>query len=155
MLCFTTFFSLTWWLVMVEQWPYRASLLIQLKEDYKQKEEIQKLKKLSKQEESHYDAVCQDDMKLIDIFKEKKALLSLTENYKSLCSLDYDPEIFELFLEERPYFTFGLLEDFLEFTINLDFSLKETLALSLEQARMKETAKKCQLPKNTGCLYCQ
>ena len=123
---------------MVEQWPYRSSLLIQLHEDYKQKEQIRKEKNLPEREESQYDAVCEDDKELIEVYKEKKELLSLPPNWEALCSLDYDPEIFELFLEERRYFTFMLLGNFLEFTINLDFSLKETLALALGQARIKE-----------------
>ena len=119
---------------MVEQWPYRSSLLIQLQEDYKQKQEITG----PNGEEAHVDATCEDSMTFLEVYRAKKDLLSLPKDWQSLCSLDYDPEIFELFLEKRKDFTFEIISKFLKFTINLDFSLKETLALAIEQARISE-----------------
>ena len=107
---------------MAEQWPYRSSLLMQVQDHYKIKMNNGKDQLTHKYKEE----------RLINIYKEKKNLLSLPKNWQDLSSLDENPDIFESFLAKTEL-TCESLEKFLKFTINIDFSLKETFAMAIAQ----------------------
>ena len=118
---------------MVEQWPFRSSLLIQLLRDY-----INRGNNGIK-EKTQYCVECKDDMSLSTIFRNKeklRKLLSLPPMWKDLCSLDDNPQIFESFLKKKKDLKFGCLRKFLKYMINADFSLQETFALAIAQARI-------------------
>ena len=90
--------------------------------------------------ETQYGAVCDDERSLIHVYREKKELLSLPPNWMDLISIDDNPETFEVFLMKKNL-SFKLIGSFLQFTINLDLSLKEIFALAIQQARIEKNSK--------------
>ena len=128
---FETFSRFTEWLIIAEQWPYRSSLLAQLLDDYN-------VRKCPEEEGKR---------PLIDIYKENEELLSKPKNWENLCSIDDNPETFELFLKETDL-TFELLKTFMKYTINMDFSLKETFSLAFEQDKIKKKEKPVEIERD-------
>ncbi|CAH1256141.1 NKPD1 [Branchiostoma lanceolatum] len=124
------------WMLLVEQWPYRMSWIIQYVEDLDQKRELERERRGASEEDILRQNVEEEESrkhKLQDIFVyEVKMEISTHDEWSKLSQLDDDPEMFELFLKETS-FTVKDMQDLLPYTVNLDHSIQETIG----QARAK------------------
>ncbi|KAI8487489.1 KAP P-loop domain [Branchiostoma belcheri] len=120
------------WVVLVEQWPYRTSWVLQFVEDCQQKDRIKQrcLQETGKDEIN----TINNDTKLADVFQKLKPEMNV-DDFRRLNNLDGDPEMFELLLGESK-FTVKDMSNLLPCTINLDYSIQRRIAtirgLSLE-----------------------
>ncbi|XP_078667247.1 kinase D-interacting substrate of 220 kDa B-like [Branchiostoma floridae x Branchiostoma belcheri] len=120
------------WVVLVEQWPYRTSWVLQYVEDCQQKDRIKQrcLQETGKDEIN----TINNDTKLADVFQKLKPEMNV-DDFRRLNNLDGDPEMFELLLGESK-FTVKDMSNLLPCTINLDYSIQRRIAtirgLSLE-----------------------
>ncbi|XP_075117018.1 NTPase KAP family P-loop domain-containing protein 1-like [Leptodactylus fuscus] len=106
--------SVAAWVVLCNQWPCRLSWILQCLEDEEQQGSKEGFK----------------DCLLWDMFKENsKELYSLKAGLKNLLDLDGDPEIFQKFLSQDFPFTVEESRRLMNFTINLDYSIKHKMGL--------------------------
>ncbi|XP_066287412.1 kinase D-interacting substrate of 220 kDa B-like [Branchiostoma lanceolatum] len=118
------------WVLLVEQWPYRMSWIIQYVDDFFQRRELGRWETLQRGIQMHD--------KLVDIFLERvKGEISTQEEWSHLNPLDDDPEMFELFLTFAP-FTVEDMEDLLPYTVNLDLSIRQTIGYARAQTEVKQ-----------------
>ncbi|XP_043917957.1 NTPase KAP family P-loop domain-containing protein 1-like [Protopterus annectens] len=111
------------WVVLANQWPCRLSWILQYTEDEQQKLELTEATEEKKNEYKQES--------LLSVFeKSLDELQVIKSDIEKLFKLDYDPELFQLFLSDK-YFKFTV-EDankYFKYTINLDRSLKRNMEL--------------------------
>ncbi|XP_035682320.1 kinase D-interacting substrate of 220 kDa B-like [Branchiostoma floridae] len=118
------------WVLLVEQWPYRMSWIIQYVEDFFQRRELGRRETLQRGIQMHD--------KLVDIFLQRvKCEITTQEEWSHLNPLDEDPEMFELFLTFAK-FTVEDMQDLLPYTVNLDLSIRQTVGYARAQTDVKE-----------------
>ncbi|XP_066275097.1 uncharacterized protein [Branchiostoma lanceolatum] len=115
------------WMLLVEQWPYRMSWIIQYVEDFDQRRELERERGGSSEED-----ILKDKL-LVDIFVNKVKKESGThKEWSHLNPLDDDPEMFELFLT-KARFTVEDMQRLLPYAVNLDHSIQERISYSRAQ----------------------
>ncbi|XP_078684170.1 uncharacterized protein LOC144917742 [Branchiostoma floridae x Branchiostoma belcheri] len=125
------------WVLLVEQWPYRMSWIIQYVDDFFQRRELGRHETLQRGIQMHD--------KLVDIFVERvKVEISTQEEWSHLNPLDEDPEMFELFLTFAK-FTVKDMQDLLPYTVNLDLSIRQTIGYARAQTDVKEVEQNNQM----------
>ncbi|KAI8507722.1 KAP P-loop domain [Branchiostoma belcheri] len=125
------------WVLLVEQWPYRMSWIIQYVDDFFQRRELGRHETLQRGIQMHD--------KLVDIFVERvKVEISTQEEWSHLNPLDEDPEMFELFLTFAK-FTVKDMQDLLPYTVNLDLSIRQTISYARAQTDVKEVEQNKQM----------
>ena len=107
--------KLTWWIVMAELWPYRLSLLIHLIKNSKSRMNLEPL---------------------YNIYIKNTQLLKSPNEWKSLITLDLDVHNFEFIMKNYEFVVRDAKDD-LTYTINLDFSIRETFSLAVSQERIQ------------------
>ncbi|XP_066286223.1 kinase D-interacting substrate of 220 kDa B-like [Branchiostoma lanceolatum] len=124
------------WVLLVEQWPYRMSWIIQYVDDFFQRRELGRRETLQRGIQMHD--------KLVDIFLQRvKCEISTQEEWSHLNPLDEDPEMFELFLTFAE-FTVEDMQDLLPYTVNLDLSIRQTIGYARAQTDVKEVKQNSQ-----------
>ncbi|XP_068766490.1 NTPase KAP family P-loop domain-containing protein 1 isoform X2 [Struthio camelus] len=103
------------WVVLANQWPCRLSWALQCLEDARQQSQP---------------AAALGSRSLWSIFQENlKELCSAREVLRNVLCLDGDPELFETFLARDFPFSARQAGDLLEFTVNLDHSIRRKMGL--------------------------
>ena len=112
--------KLTWWVVLAELWPYRLSMLVSLLRN------------------KQTDKSCErsDERKLHEVYKENTHVLKSPSDWTSLITLDLEETNFEILLKKYDILVDNV-EDFLPYTINLDFSISETFSLAMIQQKIQ------------------
>ncbi|XP_019647155.1 PREDICTED: kinase D-interacting substrate of 220 kDa-like [Branchiostoma belcheri] len=118
------------WVLLVEQWPYRMSWIIQYVDDFFQRRELGRHETLQRG--------IQPSDKLVDVFVRRvKGEICTQQEWSHLNPLDEDPEMFELFLTFAG-FTVEDMADLLPYTVNLDLSIRQTIGYARAQTEVQE-----------------
>ncbi|KAI8495400.1 KAP P-loop domain, partial [Branchiostoma belcheri] len=118
------------WVLLVEQWPYRMSWIIQYVDDFFQRRELGRHETLQRG--------IQPSDKLVDVFVRRvKGEICTQQEWSHLNPLDEDPEMFELFLTFAG-FTVEDMADLLPYTVNLDLSIRQTIGYARAQNEVQE-----------------
>eukprot|EP00058_Branchiostoma_floridae_P006951 XP_002592439.1 hypothetical protein BRAFLDRAFT_67306 [Branchiostoma floridae] len=128
------------WVILVEQWPYRISWVLQYVEDCQQKDRIRRRCHQAAGRDGQSSRLCEErkdeisnDTTLDYVFNKVKPEMTQVdpEGFRRLNNLDGDPEMFELLLTESN-FTVKDLMNLLPCTINLDYSIQRRIATARE-----------------------
>ncbi|TSS35887.1 NTPase KAP family P-loop domain-containing protein 1 [Bagarius yarrelli] len=105
------------WVVLVDRWPCRLSWILQCIEDEHQTWQTS-------------DTVeCDQSKTLWDVFSEHRIELHvIREEVENFLERDDDPELFEMFLRKDYKFTVKEADELKDYTVNLDYSIKNDLA---------------------------
>ncbi|KAL0972871.1 hypothetical protein UPYG_G00195870 [Umbra pygmaea] len=116
--CFSKPKDLAAWVVLANLWPCRLSWLLQCLEERQQRADIDSTDMKTNQART-----------LWDLFSEtSEELHMLRANLKTVLQQDGNPELFEKFLKVDFQFTLTDIDQFRLCTVNLDQSIRETLA---------------------------
>ncbi|XP_026788532.2 NTPase KAP family P-loop domain-containing protein 1 [Pangasianodon hypophthalmus] len=106
------------WVVLVDRWPCRLSWILQCMEDEHQNLQTHQTM-----------VVCDHSRTLWDVFDENRIELHIIrEEVEKFLERDDDPELFERFLKKDYKFTVPEAYQLKEYTVNLDYSIKNELA---------------------------
>lgn len=106
------------WVVLVDRWPCRLSWILQCIEDENQ---------VLQTDQAMVD--CDPSMTLWEVFCEHRIELHvIREEVEKFLERDDDPELFEIFLRQDYTFTISEANHLKEYTVNLDYSIKNELA---------------------------
>ncbi|XP_078578019.1 kinase D-interacting substrate of 220 kDa B-like [Branchiostoma floridae x Branchiostoma japonicum] len=128
------------WVILVEQWPYRISWVLQYVEDCQQKDRIRRRCHQAAGQDGQSSRLCEEgkneisnDTALDYVFDKVKPEMTQVDpdGFRRLNNLDGDPEMFELLLTESK-FTVKDLMNLLPCTINLDYSIQRRIATARE-----------------------
>ncbi|XP_078492068.1 uncharacterized protein LOC100180590 [Ciona intestinalis] len=129
--------DMVFWIVLTDQWPYRVSYLLQVIEDADQRSNA-----------GRRSEAIEDNMPLLDIY-EKHVIPELHASMEtidgSLLSLDADPDILYSFLYRLKlngnHLNKGRVSLLNKYTVNLDHSLKQSIAYQRDVADMERFEK--------------
>nr|XP_039274634.1 NTPase KAP family P-loop domain-containing protein 1-like [Styela clava]XP_039274635.1 NTPase KAP family P-loop domain-containing protein 1-like [Styela clava] len=114
-------FNLAAWVVLVGQWPYRTTWILQQVDD-------------RKDAGSPYDV----STSLYDVYKDVEYNFTLVPGWRKLIQLDGDPEHLEEFLKSNEsWLNRGFLQKLLPYTISLDRSLKSIVSWTSVERDLK------------------
>ncbi|KAG7327728.1 hypothetical protein KOW79_009334, partial [Hemibagrus wyckioides] len=128
------------WVVLVDRWPCRLSWILQCMEDEHQTQQ------------TNQTTVKRDYRTLWAVFSEHRIELHvIREEVGKFLERDDDPELFEMFLKRDYIFTVPEANKLKEYTVNLDYSIKNELARIRQISTLKAIGKHKfnSLPPNT------